>query len=130
MKRFFPFSPGLRGRRGRRGGGWQPREAPRQGPATSGFLPSHRPAQTRRSLHPPTRPLWVRQDPGQTPSYVFLPCCRKQSVTPPLKPPTTHVPNHNCKEHPLPFPLRSPLLCSSQRVRNAWRRSGRPWVWC
>lgn len=93
----------------------------------SGLLHSHHPGLD--VLHPPTGTLWVRQDPGQTPSYVFLPCCRKQSVTPPLKPPTTHTQSHNCKEHPLSFPLRSPPLCFSQQMKNSWRSGGRPRVW-
>lgn len=93
----------------------------------SGFLHSHHPGLD--VLHPPTGTLWVRQDLGQTPSYVFLPCCRKQSVTPPLKPPTTHAQNHNCKEHPLSFPLRSPPVCFSQQMKNSWRSGGRPRVW-
>lgn len=96
------------------------REAPSKVHPPVGSSPPTAPAQTYHSccIHPASTPQ-VRQDPGQTPSYIFFPCCHKQSVTPPLKPPSTYIQNRNCKERPLPFPLPSPQVCSSQWVKNA-----------
>lgn len=73
----------------------------RQGPSISGFLPSHHPGL---AIHPASAPK-VRQDPGQPPSHVFLPCCHTPSVTPPREPPSTYVKTHNCQERPRPSPF-------------------------
>lgn len=66
----------------------------------------------------PARAPWVRRDPGQTPSYSFLPCCHEQSVTPLPEPPSAYVQSQNCKERPLPSSFSSPRACSPW-VKNA-----------
>lgn len=87
-------------------------------PAVSSSPPTS-PAQAQPSCcsHPARTP-WVRRDPGQTPSYIFLSCCHKQSVTPLPEPPSTYVQSHSCKERPLPSSFSSPRACSPW-VKNA-----------